>query len=133
MGVGDDIYRYCTGGTFNDDFLSGMGPMPWIINSEIYPTWARSTCVALATSVNLWSNLLVSSTFLTLTKALTKFGAFWLYACFAVLAYVFANRLLPETRGRSLDDVERLFDSSSWYQRHRETAQRQQQQLARGR
>lgn len=52
----------------------GMGPMPWTINSEIYPMWARSSCNSVATSVNWMFNLLISMTFLTLTKELTKEG-----------------------------------------------------------
>lgn len=55
-------------------FLLGMGPMPWTINSEIYPMWARSTGNSLATATNWLSNLLVSMTFLTLTETLTKYG-----------------------------------------------------------
>jgi SP family myo-inositol transporter-like MFS transporter 13 len=52
----------------------GMGPMPWTINSEIYPMWARSSCNSVATSTNWMFNLLISMTFLTLTKVLTKEG-----------------------------------------------------------
>ena len=48
-------------------FAPGMGPLPWTINSEIYPTWARSTAIAIATTVNWLCNLIVSMTFLTLT------------------------------------------------------------------
>lgn len=48
--------------------------MPWTINSEIYPMWARSSCNSVATSVNWLFNLLISMTFLTLTHALTKEG-----------------------------------------------------------
>jgi len=57
-------------------YLLGMGPMPWTINSEIYPLWARSTCTAIATSFNWIFNLLVSLTFLTLTEQITKYGEF---------------------------------------------------------
>jgi SP family myo-inositol transporter-like MFS transporter 13 len=48
-------------------FAPGMGPLPWTINAEIYPTWARSTAIAIATTVNWLCNLIVSMTFLTLT------------------------------------------------------------------
>ena len=48
-------------------FAPGMGPLPWTINSEIYPTWARSTAIAIATTVNWLCNLIVSMSFLTLT------------------------------------------------------------------
>lgn len=55
-------------------FLSGMGPMPWTINSEIYPLWARSTGNACAAGVNWTFNILVSLTFLHLAQYLTYYG-----------------------------------------------------------
>ena len=48
-------------------FAPGMGPLPWTVNAEIYPTWARSTAIAIATTVNWICNLIVSMTFLTFT------------------------------------------------------------------
>ncbi|KAH3880847.1 hypothetical protein DPMN_004769 [Dreissena polymorpha] len=51
-----------------------MAPMPWTINSEIYPLWARSTAIAIASCTYWVFNLLVSMTFLTLTEYLTRFG-----------------------------------------------------------
>ena len=47
-------------------FSPGMGPLPWTINAEIYPTWGRSTCTGIATGVNWASNLLVCLTFLSI-------------------------------------------------------------------
>lgn len=54
--------------------LSGMGPMPWTINSEIYPLWARSTGNACAAGVNWTFNILVSLTFLHLAQYFTYYG-----------------------------------------------------------
>ena len=48
--------------------------MPWTINTEIYPIWARSTGISVATSVNWICNLIVSMSFLTLTETLTRHG-----------------------------------------------------------
>ena len=56
-----------------DPFL-GMGPMPWTINSEIYPLWARSTGNACSAGVNWTCNLLVSLTFLHVAEYLTYYG-----------------------------------------------------------
>ena len=50
--------------------------MPWTINSEIYPLWARSTGVSMATATNWIFNLFISMTFLTLTETLTRYGRF---------------------------------------------------------
>ena len=91
-------------------FAPGMGPLPWTINSEIYPMWARSNAVALATACNWIFNLLVSVTFLTLIDAVTQPIAFLFYAIFAFVGLLFVIFLVPETKGVSLETVERLFE-----------------------
>jgi SP family myo-inositol transporter-like MFS transporter 13 len=90
-------------------FAPGMGPMPWTINSEIYPQWARSTGNALATATNWIFNLLVSMTFLSLMEAITKQGAYYLFAGVAFVGLVFFFLFLPETKGKSLEQLESLF------------------------
>ncbi|KAK6993628.1 proton myo-inositol cotransporter [Biomphalaria glabrata] len=94
-------------------FAPGMGPMPWTINSEIYPIWARSTGNSLSAATNWIANLLVSMTFLTLTETLTKYGTYWLFVGIAILGLVFFGICLPETKGRKLEDIEDLF-SQPW-------------------
>lgn len=95
-------------------FAPGLGAMPWTINSEIYPLWARSTCFSLATSFNWAFNLLVSMTFLTLTEAITKYGTFWLYAGLSLLGWFFFFLFLPETKGKCLEEVSDLFAHPWW-------------------
>ncbi|KAG1701290.1 Proton myo-inositol cotransporter [Nymphon striatum] len=105
-------------------FAPGLGPMPWTINSEIYPLWARSTCYSTATSVNWAFNLLISMTFLTLTEAITTYGAFWLYASVTIIGVVIFYIFLPETKGKSLEEVEMLF-SHSWFSSRTPTEDKQ--------
>lgn len=57
-----------------DLIFSGLGPMPWTVNSEIYPLWARSTGNACSAGVNWTFNVLVSLTFLHLAQYLTYYG-----------------------------------------------------------
>lgn len=84
-------------------FGAGMGPMPWTINSELFPLWCRSACFAVTTAFIWIFNLLISLTFLTFTKALTKPGTFWLYAFLGIVGYCVFYFFLPETKGRSLE------------------------------
>lgn len=91
-----------------------MGPMPWTINSEIFPLWARSVCFSISTSINWISNLLVSLTFLTLIQTFNKHGTFWLYVGFATIGWILFLFLLPDTKGKSLEEIEILFKSSSF-------------------
>ncbi|KAL4226775.1 hypothetical protein ACF0H5_014754 [Mactra antiquata] len=95
-------------------FAPGLGPMPWTINSEIYPTWARSTGTSLATATNWVFNLIVSLTFLSLLESVGKYGTFWLYfgVCFIGLIFMFV--MLPETKNKSLEQVQELFMSKEY-------------------
>ncbi|KAJ4924673.1 hypothetical protein JOQ06_003625 [Pogonophryne albipinna] len=92
-------------------FAPGMGPMPWTINSEIYPLWARSTGNACAAGVNWTFNILVSLTFLHLAQYFTYYGAFFLYSSMALLGFFFIYGCLPETKGRRLEEIEALFEN----------------------
>eukprot|EP00050_Salpingoeca_kvevrii_P016340 m.54604 g.54604 ORF g.54604 m.54604 type:complete len:542 (-) comp6855_c0_seq2:34-1659(-) len=93
-------------------FAPGLGPMPWAVNAEIYPPEYRSFGNSCATAVNWTGNLIISMTFLDLTYLVTEAGAFWLYAGFAILGAMFVYRLLPETKGRSLEEIQVLFGGS---------------------
>uniref|UniRef100_H2SRS5 Proton myo-inositol cotransporter n=1 Tax=Takifugu rubripes TaxID=31033 RepID=H2SRS5_TAKRU len=92
-------------------FAPGMGPMPWTINSEIYPLWARSTGNACAAGVNWTFNILVSLTFLHLAQYFTYYGAFFLYSSMALLGFFFIYGCLPETKARRLEEIEALFEN----------------------
>uniref|UniRef100_G1KHG4 Proton myo-inositol cotransporter n=1 Tax=Anolis carolinensis TaxID=28377 RepID=G1KHG4_ANOCA len=93
-------------------FAPGMGPMPWTVNSEIYPLWARSTGNACSSGVNWIFNVLVSLTFLHTAEYLTYYGAFFLYAGFAFVGLIFLYGCLPETKGKKLEEIESLFANS---------------------
>ncbi|XP_033744927.1 proton myo-inositol cotransporter-like isoform X1 [Pecten maximus] len=95
-------------------FAPGLGPMPWTINSEIYPTWARSTGTSLATAVNWIANLIVSMTFLSLLEAITTYGTFFLFAGISLIGLITIAAILPETKNKTLEEVQELFMSKEY-------------------
>jgi sugar porter (SP) family MFS transporter len=78
----------------------------FIIPSEIYPLGVRGTAMSVTLFANWGMNFVVSLTFLTLLQALGTAGSFWLYAALCAVLVVFTARFIPETRGRSLEDIE---------------------------
>ena len=93
-------------------FATGLGPGAWVYIAEIFPTNIRGRAMSIATSV-LWAScILVSNSFLTLIRALTAAGAFAVYAAICAIAVFFFFRL-PETRGRSLEEIERSWRRES--------------------
>ena len=87
-------------------FAVGLGPVFWLMISEIYPLSIRPPAMSAATVTNWAFNFAVAFTFLTVVSGLGKSGAFWLYAGFGVLAILFFWRFVPETKGRTLEEIE---------------------------
>jgi len=87
-------------------FAVGLGPVFWLMISEIFPLQMRGPAMAVCTMFNWGFNFLISYTFLTLTDVLTKQGAFWLYAFFGVCAVIFFATIVPETKDRSLEQIQ---------------------------
>ena len=86
-------------------FAVGLGPVFWLLISEIFPTEARGRCMSIATVANWAFNLLVALTFLNLVEAFGRPATFFLYAALTALAFLFTWRLVPETKGRGLEDM----------------------------
>jgi MFS transporter, SP family, galactose:H+ symporter len=87
-------------------FAIGLGPVFWLLIAEIFPLAVRGRAMSLATISNWGFNLLVTITFLSLIALLGPSGAFLVYAALTIVAFVFTVRLVPETKGRSLEEIE---------------------------
>lgn len=92
-------------------FAIGLGPVFWLLISEIYPLKVRGRAMSVATTFNWAANLLVALTFLSLTQVLGRAPTFWLYAAVGLGAWLFAWFLVPETKGRTLEEIESRWQS----------------------
>ncbi len=92
--------------TYVGFFAIGLGPVFWLLISEIYPLRVRGTAMSVATAVNWVINLLVALTFLSLVGLVGRSATFWIYAGFSAAALLFTWLLVPETKGRTLEEIE---------------------------
>ncbi len=93
-------------------FAIGLGPGTWLLMSEMFPTVVRGQTMAVAT-VCLWlASLLLTSTFISLLTAMGAPATFWLYAAICVFTVFFIWRAAPETKGKSLEEIEKLLSFS---------------------
>lgn len=87
-------------------FSISLGPIPWTVNSEIYPLHLRGVGNSLATTVNWVSNYAVSQVFLLVTQESTgQVITFEFIAACCVGTWFFVYKLLPETKGRSIESI----------------------------
>lgn len=87
----------------------GLDIVVFIIPSELYPLRIRATAMSLTIGVNWTLSFIVSLTFLSLFDALGGVGTFGIYAVATALLAVFALKVIPETRGKTLEDIEREY------------------------
>jgi sugar porter (SP) family MFS transporter len=126
LGVLGFVFRMPTGGAlawlavitlmvYVASFAISLGPIFWLLIAEIYPLRVRGIAEGTAAGMNWAFNFLVSFTFLTLVEVLGPSLTFWLYALLAIASWLFSYYLVPETKGRTLEEIELSF-------RHRHAA-----------
>ncbi len=96
-------------------FAVSWGPVTWVLLSEIFPNRIRGKAMAVAVAAQWISNYLISSTFPILDKSswlIEKFNhgfAYWIYGVMGILAAWFMWKMVPETKGKSLEEMEKLW------------------------
>ncbi|KAJ7957391.1 inositol transporter 1 [Quillaja saponaria] len=95
-------------------FAPGMGPVPWTVNSEIYPEAYRGICGGMSATVNWISNLIVAQTFLSIAEVLGTGTTFLILACIALCAFLFVMIYVPETKGLTFEEVEQIWKERAW-------------------
>lgn len=88
-------------------FSLGFGPIPWLMMGEVFPGKIRGAAAAFATTFNWSCTFLVTKTFTDIIHSIGIYGAFWLFAGILLVGLFFVIFCVPETRGKSLEDIER--------------------------
>ncbi|XP_010536004.1 PREDICTED: polyol transporter 5-like [Tarenaya hassleriana] len=91
-------------------FSIGLGPITWVYSAEIFPMRLRAQGSSIAVSVNRVVSGVITMSFLTVAKKITFAGEFWLLSGIMVVATVFFYFVMPETKGRSLEQIQALFE-----------------------
>jgi sugar porter (SP) family MFS transporter len=92
---------------YTGSFAIGLGPVFWLLIAEIYPLKIRGAAMSVASMANWAANFVVTVSFLTLLNAISGVGVFFLFGFLTLIALAYFWRKVPETKGRSLQEIER--------------------------
>jgi sugar porter (SP) family MFS transporter len=97
---------------YTGSFAIGLGPVFWLLIAEIYPLRIRGAAMSVATMANWGANFVVTVSFLTLLNAIDGVGVFFLFGFLTLVALAYFWRKVPETKGRSLQEIEHQLTGS---------------------
>ncbi|KAK7854478.1 probable polyol transporter 4 [Quercus suber] len=112
VGIALSILSVCGNVAF---FSVGIGPICWVLTTEIFPLRLRSQAAALGAVGNRVCSGVVAMSFLSVSRAISVAGVFFIFSAISSLAVLFVYTCVPETKGKSLEQIELLFkDKHEW-------------------
>jgi SP family facilitated glucose transporter-like MFS transporter 8 len=90
-------------------FSLGLGAIPWVLMGEIFPAKLRGLASSLATCLNWTMSFVLTLNFARMKAGLTTYGTFWFFAAVCFTCCVFVKAFVPETKGKSLEQIEAHF------------------------
>ena len=93
---------------YSASFMMSWGPICWVLISEIFPNTIRGKAIAIAVAAQWISNFIVSSSFPALQSISMTF-TYWLYGVMSILSAIFVWKMVPETKGKTLEDMTKLW------------------------
>ncbi|OVA13215.1 Sugar/inositol transporter [Macleaya cordata] len=109
-GIGLAILLVCGNVAF---FSVGIGPVCWVLTSEIFPLRLRAQAAALGAVGNRVCSGLIAMSFLSVSRAITVGGTFFIFSLISALSVAFVYKCVPETKGKSLEQIELLFQKGN--------------------
>jgi MFS family permease len=88
-------------------FAMTLGPVTWVLMSEIFPNRVRGAALSVAVSALWIACFALTFTFPMLNQALGTAGTFWVYSAICAAGFVFIRAHVPETKGKTLEQIER--------------------------
>jgi MFS family permease len=89
-----------------------LAPVTWVVLSEIFPNRIRGAAMAVATFALWVASALLTFFFPMINELIQASGSFWLFSIICVLGFWFIKARLVETKGQSLEEIERIYDSA---------------------
>ncbi|XP_031250839.1 probable polyol transporter 4 isoform X2 [Pistacia vera] len=108
LGIGLAILSVCGNVAF---FSIGIGPICWVLSSEVFPLRLRAQASALGAVGSRVSSGVIAMTFLSVSHAITVGGTFCVFALISALSVAFVYECVPETKWKSLEQIEMLFQN----------------------
>ena len=84
-----------------------LGPITWVLIAELFPSRVRAVAVGTCTFALWVGSTTLTYTFPLLNTSLGSYGTFWIYAIICALGFIYFNRVLPETKSKSLEEIEK--------------------------
>lgn len=97
------VFTLCTIGCY----AMSLAPVTWVLISEIFPNRVRGLGVAISVSALWIASFILTYTFPLINRRLGSSGTFWLYAVVCIAGFIFVWKRVPETKGRTLEQIER--------------------------
>lgn len=98
---------------FMAGFSIGFGPLTWVLQSEVFPLRVRGMAVGIGTFINRITSGTIAMSYLSLSKAVTESGAFYLFAAVAFVSLLFVIFCVPETKGKTLEEIEASVENNA--------------------
>ena len=102
---------------FIASFAMSMGPVVWVVLSEMYPNNIRSVAMSVAVAAQWAANYMVSQSFPIITESQINESEFWngslpyyIFIFFIIFILFFTNKMIPETKNKSLEEIESIWD-----------------------
>ncbi|KAB0794302.1 hypothetical protein PPYR_11141 [Photinus pyralis] len=95
---------------YNISYCLGFGPLPWAVVGELFPANVKSFASTIAASICWLLAFIITNSFGTVTETMGIHGSFWLFSGFCTLAFFFVYFLLPETSGKTLQEIQAILN-----------------------